>query len=395
MCSAAIATLAACDLSSRELGSKRERWTIFEPAGSDSAYDTLLAAPDDGVLVVASHWYGFHGDSELRSYAADGSLRWATPLAASISVARGSASMDIAVDGTIIAAAKTSDPADAKAGRGTLLGFDPGGALRWSLDVEGTTELSAVVALSDGRVAYGGDAEGAIGAQIGILSASGVAGPTTQIREDSLFDATSPVQALVERPTGELVALLMHERPNKSQVISFDADLTPVWSHEGRVPEFSAGIVLAADGSLLLLTHSVDHHHNADESEHWVVSDNRITVLDVEGNVERELEGLEPDLEARLIALEPDGTIVLGGSDTRRYPDVFLGLAEIDPDSGETLWSDRAGVLSDLLWAENGLSALVVTTSGDLVASAMYDDRGDTTWRGWLRRYAARPSEQP
>lgn len=392
---AAIVMLAACDLSSREIGTERERWTIFEPAGPDSAYDTLAATPDDGVLVVASRRSGFHADAELRNHAADGSVRWATPLPASISVAPGSASIDTAADGTILVAAKTIDADDAKTGRGTLLGFDPGGALRWSLDVEGTTELAAVVELSDGRIAYGGATEGAIGAQIGIVSASGVAGPTTRILADSLVDDSSPVRALVERPTGELVALVIHERPNKAQVISYDADLAPVWSHEGRVGGYSAGIALAADDSLLLLTHSSAHHHNADESEHNVVSDNRITVLDVDGSVERELAAVEPDLQARVIAVEPDGTIVLGGGDSRRYPDVFVGLAEIDPDSGETLWSDSAGVLSDVVWAENGLSALVVTTSGDLVGSAMYDDRGNTTWRGWLRRYAARPAEQP
>jgi hypothetical protein len=396
MYSAAIAMLAACDLSSREIGTKRERWTVLEPIDHGSSYEALVATPDDGVLLVAQHWDGYNGDSELRRYAADGSIRWTVPLGEHLSVGTQQTAIAVAADGTIFAAAKVLDPADETREQGTLFSLDPEGALLWTLAVEGTRELSAVAVLPDGRLAYGGGTQGAVGVQIGIVSATGVPGPVTQILEPTLYDDSSPVEALVARPTGELVALLMHEGPNMAELVNLDAQLAPTWTHEGRVGGYMAGIALAPDDSILLLTHSREHHHNADETEYWTVSDNRITVLDADGNVERELEGAEPDLQASLIALEPDGTIVLGGADSREAADLLLGLAEIDPASGETLWRDSAGKTFDEHFAENGLSGLAVTVSGDIVAAGGYDDLGNSKnrWRGWLRRYAARPSEQ-
>lgn len=399
ICSAAIAMLAACDLPSRELGTKRERWTILEPVDYESTYEALVATPDDGVLLVAQRWYGFHGDSEVRRYAADGSVRWAVPLGEHLSVGMEQTAIAIAADGTIVVAAKVLDPADGTREQGTLFSLDPDGKLLWTLAVEGTTELSAVAVLPDGRLAYGGDIEGVVGAQIGIVSATGEPGPVTQILEPTLYDDVSPVEALAARPTGELVALLMHEGPNMAEVVNLDAQLVPTWTHQGRIGGYMAGIALTPDDSLMLLTHSRASHENADGTDRRVVSDNRITVLDADGNVERELEGAEPDLQAWLIALEPDGTIVLGGADSRGDSELLLGVAEIDPDSLETLFFDSAGRASyeEFGFAENGVSGLVVTASGDIVATGGYDDLGNeqSRWRGWLRRYAARPSEHP
>ena len=86
------------------------------------------------------------------------------------------------------------------------------------------------------------------------------------------------------------------------------------------------------------------------------------------------------------------------GVDGRSLDDYQLGIAEIDPETGETLWFDTAGRQgNDLVpYSEDGLYDLAITAAGDLVPVGIYDDRASTgQWRGWLRRYAARLPEQP
>lgn len=393
---AAIAMLAACSLPSRELGTKRERWTIFEPAErDDSDFGPLVATPDDGVILVASHWNGFEGDSELRRYDAEGGVRWSTLMDPRDSIAYGPTAIAVAADGTIVVGGATRDPQgdDVKLNRGKLLGFDPGGALLWTRDVEGTWDVSAVAVLPDGRVAYGGGTQEPLGVQIGIISTAGALGPMTRLVDPTLPDEVSPVESVVAQSTGGLVALLKHVEPNQPELVAFDADLARTWTHAGRVGAHLADLAVAPDDGILLLSHSDRIRHDVDGTDHWLANDNRITVLDADGIVEHELEGVEPGLQVRALALEPDGTIVIAGADRRSREDNLLGVAEIDPDTGETLWFDTAGAPIPELYAEHAISGVVVTASGDLVVAGGYDDRLSTGWRGWLRRYAARSPE--
>jgi hypothetical protein len=393
---AAIAMLAACSLPSRELGTKRERWTIVEPAeGDDSEFGSLVATPDDGVILVAFHWNGFESDAELRRYDAEGGVRWSTPMDPRDSVGFGPTAIAVAADGTIVVAGTTPDLQgdDATLHQGKLLGFDPGGALLWTRDVEGTWNVSAVAALPDGRVAYGAATRDSVGAQIGVISTAGVLGPMTRLVDPAFVEGFSPVESLVAQSTGGPVALLMHIEPNQPEVVAFDADLTPTWRHAGRVGAYMADLVAAPDDGVLLLTHTEEIHESPDGSNSRLVSDNRITVLDAEGVIEQELEGLEPGLQPRALALAPDGTIVLAGADGRNLDDYHLGVAEVDPDTGETLWFDSAGAPIPEFQAQHSISGVVVTTSGDLVVAGKYDERLTTGLRGWLRRYAARSPE--
>ena len=398
MCSAAIAMLAACDLPSRELGTKRERWTILEPIDYDTFFTAVAVTADDDVVVFGD--FPTRAQGLLRRYDAEGEPRWARSFVGEAREEFWAYDVTVAGDGTIVAAAggyNVSGPSKAPDKRvpvAMLFGFDAGGTQRWERIVDGAVDATAVTALPDGSVAYGGSTIEGDGVHIGVISTAGVFGPLSR---DLVGEVEYPVPRVIEiaaQSGGQLVAAV--RRGGRVDFVGLDAALAPSWTRTSEKGFSDGAIAIAQDDTIWLLTRLDMRILGGDQS--GIQNDNRLAVLAPDGTLERELEGIEPDLNPRAIAIAPDGTLVLAGSEAHDVRDYQLGIAEIDPETGETLWFDTAGRQgSDLVpYSEDGLFDLAITASGDLVPVGIYDDRASTgQWRGWLRRYAARLPEQP
>lgn len=398
MCSAAITMLAACDLPSREVGSKRERWTILEPADADDVLlNAVAATADDGVVVAGRFSYG-PPEAVLRRYDADGELRWAA------SFVGGGASeqlwvtdVAVAIDGSIVVAAEGYDdwipegPADGPEYVALLFGFGPDGTQRWERRVDGARSLGAVTALPDGTFAYAGTSTGDDAVIVGVVSTAGELGTVGGMPVGGEEEPSPSVMDMAAQSDGRLVLVFHHSR--QVDCVGFDAALAPTWSHSSEEGFVDGIVTVGQDDTIWWVRRSETRIVNGDQSRS-IVNDNRLAVLAPDGTLVREVEGIEPDLNPLAIALGSNGAVVLAGRETHDVVDYQLAVAEIDPESGETLWFDTAGGHPNdvALYSEDYASDLTVTTSGEFVAVGIYDD--SAARRGWLRRYAAGPAEE-
>lgn len=393
MCTAAVVMLAACDLPSRELGSERERWTILEQGEhGDISFSAVAATPDDGIVAAGKFTSALPG--LLRRYDADGEQLWSTSFVHEDSETFWPYDVAIAVDGTIVVSAEgdfdwiPKEPGDGPEYFAVLFGFDPDGAPLWERRIEGARSVRSVTALPDGTIAYAGTSVGEDAAIVGVVSTAGELGPAGGMRLDG---SPAYVFDMAAQSDGRLVIALRHA--GRIHCIGFDAALAPAWQHSSDEGFLDGNVAIAPDDTIWWLRRLDGRILGGDQSR--IENDNRLTVLAADGTLVREVEGIDPDLSPRSIALGPDGTLLVAGQETRDVSDYQIAAAEIDPESGETLWFDTAGGHPNELsyYSEDAASDLTVTASGDFVVVGWYDDHGATGGHGWLRRYAGQLAE--
>lgn len=350
--SLALCLVAACDMSSTELGSTRVAWTWVSP--DDAPIDAVATTPDDEIVVILSSEDQSTG--VLRKHAPDGGIAWSRDAAVRLA--------DVAVEpaGTIVALGSTADDA------WWLYAHAPDGTPQWEQPLPAGTHGAALAALDDGTILVAVNAGDA--AELRGYSATGIASFTRPLAADEL-EVLPRVGALATSPAGHVAAAGHLDEGAWAARLTAAGEV--LWLHRSATDSLDA--IAIDDGGAPFVVGRLD----TDETQGTQLVLRR---LDAAGAIA--WERTEPGRHAHAAAIGEDGTLYWAGTD---HADALV--VALEPDGTER-WIERSSgphASPD----EDYAIGLALAPTGELVAAGALDYRragGSGAWfRGWLGRY--------